>query len=99
LIRILRFAWTAWRFERAISPKPLEACAFPVSTAKKSIPRDEQPETPRNSPETIRFAKTTCVFMCGIVHNKTIATKTLSHRLKSCTRLILICLAEGLKLN
>jgi hypothetical protein len=37
--------------------------------------------------------------MCGIRHNKTIATKTLSLRLKSWAYIGFICLAGGLKLN
>jgi hypothetical protein len=63
------------------------------------FPRDKQQEAPLNSPGRFDSPKQHAWFMSGIKHNKTIAIKTLSHRLKSCTRLAVICLAGGLKLN
>jgi hypothetical protein len=83
-----------------------EACAFPLSTARKSLPATSGKKARPNSPAAIRFAATTTHaiadlrdFMCGIKHNKTIAIKTLSRCLKSCAHLVLIYLAGGLKLN
>jgi hypothetical protein len=83
---------------------PLDARPFPFSTAMKSLPATGSKKARPNSPVAIRFAATatradSLYFMCGIKHNKTIATKTLARCLKSCTHIGFICLVGGLKLN